>query len=90
MQKDFPNLWKTWKKRVPRTLFLCTGLLKTALTSVPSSSNLDVRIETFFIIYVERSNIEYVSFPVSTAFVGQIQGNKAIFALIHSLAGTRQ
>lgn len=76
MQKDFLNLWKTWKKRVPRTVFLCTGLLKTALTSVPCSSNLDVRIETFFIIYVERSTyIEYVSFPVSTAFVGQIQGN---------------
>lgn len=52
---------ETLEKRVPRGLFLCTGLLKTALTSVPSGGNLDVRIEIFFVIYVERSTyIEYV------------------------------
>lgn len=57
----FPESVEILEKRVPRALFLCTGLLKTALTSVPSGGNLDVRTETFFIIYVERSTyIEYM------------------------------
>lgn len=52
---------ETLEKRDPRARFLCTALLKTALASVPSGGNLGVRIETFFIIYVERSTyIEYM------------------------------
>lgn len=41
---------ETLGKIVPKAYFLWPSLLKTALTSVPSGGNLDVRIEAFFII----------------------------------------
>lgn len=53
---------ETLGKIVPKAYFLWPSLLKTALTSVPSGGNLDVRIEAFFIIEKEAHILNMCNF----------------------------